>query len=456
MGLCPNHIFAAYEIKRCRGIIAAVSGGSDSLGLLFLLKDYLAQLNNPPQLMAVTVDHQLRKESRDEAELVAALCKAQQIEHRILAWDEAKPASGISAAARSARYRLLVQAAKEAGADMILTGHTRDDQIETFLMRQSRSTHSQARGLAAMARRSRLENSVELIRPLLEISRQSLRAELQARGIGWVDDPSNHNAEYERPRIRLQQAKDVDPDLILAKVALAKAARKKDNSAVISALADPACLKLDSAGAFLVDAQIYAQLPENPRRLFAGLLTSLAGGRRFLPGDAERMRIENMLTGQESRTRLTVLGALIERGENGEPHRFCRERRNLPVVNLSLKYPIIWDGRYCFFYKGNENFEIRAPGRQELLDYMKSHAIELNKADREALLVLPALYKEGKLAHLIFGKPAHLHKEIRDQLEIKRHFALYDHVLTGYDFGLAAAVERRIGRECFDFSKPDS
>src|SRR5690606_27494731 len=306
----------------------------------------------------------------------------------------------ISAAARSARYRLLVQAAKEAGADMILTGHTRDDQIETFLMRQSRSTHLRARGLAAMARRSRLENSVELIRPLLEISRQSLRAELQARGIGWIDDPNNHNAEYERPRIRLQQAKDVDPDLILAKVALAKAARKKDNSAVISALADPACLKLDSAGAFLVDAQIYAQLPENPRRLFAGLLTSLAGGRRFLPGDAERMRIENMLTGQESRTRLTVLGALIERGENGEPHRFCRERRNLPVVNLSLKYPIIWDGRYCFFYKGNENFEIRAPGRQELLDYMKSHAIELNKADREALLVLPALYKEGKLAHL--------------------------------------------------------
>lgn len=456
MGLCPNDIFAAYEIERCRGIIAAVSGGSDSLGLLFLLKDFLAKLSNPPRLTAVTVDHQLRKESRQEAEAVAALCKAHQIEHRILTWDEVKPASGISAAARSARYRLLVRAAKEAGADMIVTGHTRDDQIETFLMRRSRSSHSHARGLAAMAICSRLENSVELIRPLLDVSRQSLRAELRARDIGWIDDPSNNNAEYERPRIRLTQAKEVDPERILAQVALATAARQQDNLAVISALADPASLWLDSTGALSVDSEIYAQLPENPRRLFAGLLTSLAGGRRFLPGDAERMRIENMLTGQESRARLTVFGALIERGGNGGPHRFCRERRNLPVVKLSLKCPVIWDGRYRFFYSGGENFEIRAPGRQELLDYMKPRAIELEATQREALLVRPALYKEGKLAHLLFVDPAHLHKEIRDQLEIKRHFALYDHVLTGYDFGLADAVERRIGREYFDFYKSDS
>ena len=451
MGLSPIKIFEPFGLERAKGIVAAVSGGSDSLALLFLLKDHLATLENPPPLTAVTIDHRLRAVSADEAENVGKLCHAYGIAHRVFAWEEAKPKTGIAAAARSARYRMLVQAAQEVGADFIATGHTRDDQIETFLMRQERSSHSEARGLAAMASRSWLESSVELIRPLLDQSRMTLRDELTKKGISWIDDPSNVNTSYERPRVRLTSAAEADPETILAQIALAGAARKRDNAALMSALADPDCVKMNPLGTISVDAEIYAALPENVRRLFSGLLASIAGGRRFLPGDAERSRIERVLSGNEKTDRMTVFGALVELGRRGLPHRFRRERRNLPIMRLETGQRIIWDGRFRFTNKGNRTLEIRSPDRQELADFIELSELDVDSVQRDALLVLPAIYENGKLLQL----PAVNGQQLPAGITVEKHFAIFDHVLPGYDFGLANAVEKRFGRECPNFYKPD-
>lgn len=450
MGLSPNDIFEPFRLENAKGIIAAVSGGSDSLALLFLLKDYLATLDNPPPLTAVTIDHRLRAESTQEADNVGALCHQHGIAHRVLSWDEAKPKTGLAAAARSARYRLLVQAAHEAGADFIATGHTRDDQIETFLMRKERSSHSEARGLAAMAPQSWLENSVVLVRPLLETSRLNLRQELTEKAVVWIDDPSNVNTSYERPRVRLTSATEVDPDRVMAQVALASAARKRDNAALVAALSDPVCLQIIAFGTILVDASIYAMLPETVRRLFSGLLASIAGGRRFLPGDAERARIEKLLSGQEKVGRLTVFGSLVELGRNGEPHKFRRERRNLPTIQLHPGQTIIWDGRYRLTNHTQTTFEVAAPDRQELVDFIEMHQIELDFAQREALLVLPAIYENGKLLQV----PTVKGQQLPLGITVEKHFAIFDHVLPGYDFALAKAIETQFGRECPNFYKP--
>ncbi|MEL4376926.1 tRNA lysidine(34) synthetase TilS [Brucella cytisi] len=456
MGLSPSNIsklFEPFGFEQAKAVIAAVSGGSDSLGLLFLLRDYMAMLQNPPRLIAVTVDHQLRAESKAEAENVGLLCRQYGIEHRILVWDEAKPTSGLAAAARTARYRLLVQAARDVGGAFIVTGHTQDDQIETFLMRKERSAHAEARGLAAMSSRSLLdglglEGSVELDRPLLFVSRQTLRDELRGRGINWVDDPSNANIEYERPRIRLGIAAEADRQVVLDQIAGAGAARERDNAALIAALGDPASLRVDAAGTLLVDPQLYAVLPDNVRRLFAGLLAAIAGGRRFLPGDSERSRIERVLSGDDDTHRLTVFGALIERGDSGSPHRFLREKRNLPKLHLKPGKPIVWDGRFRFLNQSATGFDLAAPGRQELTDFLKSQNIEIESRKREALLVSPALYREGRLFALLFLQDG----EFQQDIHIERHFAIFDHVLPGHDFDLARAVEARIGRICAEMS----
>ncbi len=117
-------------------LVLAVSGGPDSTALMVLAARWRDALKgNKPKLIAVTVDHGLRKESKREAADVARLARRLKIAHRIVRWSGRKPATGLQQAARAARYRLLAEAARKARAAHILTAHTLDDQAETVLIR---------------------------------------------------------------------------------------------------------------------------------------------------------------------------------------------------------------------------------------------------------------------------------------------------------------------------------
>ena len=139
-------------------IVLAVSGGPDSIALMWLAARWRRALRRGPRLIAVTVDHGLRREAAREARDVKHLAKTLDLPHRTLRWSDAKPKTGVPAAARAARYRLLAEAARASGATHILTAHTRDDQAETLLMRMLRG--SGITGLAAMARQSRARRRV--------------------------------------------------------------------------------------------------------------------------------------------------------------------------------------------------------------------------------------------------------------------------------------------------------
>src|SRR4051812_36050403 len=105
-------------------LVLAVSGGPDSTALMWLAARWRDELDNPPKLVAVTIDHGLRKESGREARAVARLAKALNIEHVTLRWTGRKPKTGIQEAARNARYRLLSEEAHRRNAIHILTAHT--------------------------------------------------------------------------------------------------------------------------------------------------------------------------------------------------------------------------------------------------------------------------------------------------------------------------------------------
>jgi tRNA(Ile)-lysidine synthase len=189
-----------YDESGRPGALVAVSGGSDSLGLLHLLKLWReggGQSGGP--LVAATVDHGLRPGSGDEARRVGALAVAWGFEHVLLVWRGAKPETGIQEAARAARYDLLAGEAERRDFANLVTAHTRDDQAETVLMRLLRG--SGVKGLAGMSRAS-YRGRVLVHRPLLDVSRARLRRALQDAGVEWLDDPSNEDERFLRPRLR--------------------------------------------------------------------------------------------------------------------------------------------------------------------------------------------------------------------------------------------------------------
>jgi tRNA(Ile)-lysidine synthase len=185
--------------KSVPAIVLAVSGGPDSIALMWLAGRWRRTLARGPRLIAVTVDHGLRAEAAREAREVKRLARALDLPHRTMRWTGAKPRTGLPAAARNARYRLLAQAARSSGATHILTAHTRDDQAETLLMRLFRG--SGIAGLAAMAPLTEREG-VWLARPFLNVSKSQLVATLKSAKIGFAEDPTNRDTHFTRPRIR--------------------------------------------------------------------------------------------------------------------------------------------------------------------------------------------------------------------------------------------------------------
>ncbi len=178
-------------------LAVGLSGGADSTALLHLAAHWARRRGG--SILALTVDHGLRAGSAAEAAEVASRCAVLGIEHRILAWRGDKPRSAIQARARAARYDLLELACAENGVLHLLLGHHADDQRETIAMRAARSSGPIGlAGMSAIAER----RHVRVLRPLLALGRASLRIWLAARGIAWLEDPSNRDPRFLRARMR--------------------------------------------------------------------------------------------------------------------------------------------------------------------------------------------------------------------------------------------------------------
>lgn len=191
-----EHLFGS--LSQASGIVAAVSGGPDSMALMHLLARWRAADPHPPVLVA-TVDHGLRPEAAEEAAFVAQHAALLGLPHRTIAWTGEKPQAGVQEAAREARYRLLVRYAHEEGASHLVTAHTLDDQAETVMIRLSRG--SGLSGLAGM-RPQRDRDGILHARPLLGLPKRALLDLCRKEDWGFVSDPSNADERFARVRWR--------------------------------------------------------------------------------------------------------------------------------------------------------------------------------------------------------------------------------------------------------------
>lgn len=214
------------SLPRASGVVAAVSGGGDSVAMLRILADLRAGLEL--RLSVAHLDHGTRGEaSRADSAFVADLAEGLGLPIDLGSWSPRREGH-FEEDARAARYAWLVEVAGRRGAAFVAAGHTRDDQAETVLHRIVRGTG--LRGLAGMPRRRRLAEGVTLIRPLLGASRESLRGYLGAIGQACREDATNDDLARTRNRIRRDLlpriAAEYNPNVVEALDRLASFARE--------------------------------------------------------------------------------------------------------------------------------------------------------------------------------------------------------------------------------------
>jgi tRNA(Ile)-lysidine synthase len=327
----------------------AVSGGADSMALLRLTSRWLEAIGAPrAALRVLTVDHGLRAEAAAEAAQVAAWTRTLGHPHHILCWGKGAAAivqANVQEKARAARYSLLLGWCRAQGVRMLLLGHHRDDQAETFLLRLARG--SGVDGLTAMPERAR-RAGVVILRPLLDWPKARLEATLRACGQDWIEEPSNGDPRFARVRLRRLMpalaAEGLSPERLAAtarRMARARAALEQATAALLAQAA-----RFEEAGYWRLDRGPLVAAPEEIG------LRALSHVLRHVGGQSHPLRL----------ARLEALHAWLRSGveSGGRTLAGCRilpAGRDLvlvvrepsaigPPFSLAPGAAALWDGRF--------------------------------------------------------------------------------------------------------------
>jgi tRNA(Ile)-lysidine synthase len=323
-------------------LAVAVSGGADSMALSLLAAGWVGRRRG--EITALIVDHGLRPESAAEGRQVAAWLDQRDIPVRRLAWTGAKPETAVQEAARTARYRLMAEWCRDQGVLHLLLGHHQGDQAETVLMRLAGG--SGADGLAAMP--AIVETApVRLLRPLLDVRTERLRETLRRRRQSWIEDPSNRDLRFLRPRLRAAGpalAEAGVSDHGLADAAAHLGAARRLHEADTAALLARAC-RLDGAGIARLSRRPLMMAPDDVGHRAFGRVLACVGGAIHVPAAKKVARLLEAVRRMGDTGSRTLGGCriIVER----EWLLVCRESRHVAApVAVVAGSTVRWDNRF--------------------------------------------------------------------------------------------------------------
>ena len=287
-------------------VLVMVSGGADSVGLL----DALRELYGPDALVALHVNHGLREAAGEDERHCAEVCERLGV--RLEVEQVEVPRGGnLEARAREARYEAAERVRARLRLDLVATGHTADDQLETVLYRLA--TSPGRRALLGMRPRTGT-----LVRPLLGVGREQVRAYCRERGLEWREDETNQDRRFARNRLRL----DVLPALRAIHPAalenvLATVEELRDEAELLDAAVDEAADRVATGGPEpAVDANRLAELAPPLRRLVLRRVAEQAAG-ESLPLSARRVQEIEQLASRGGSGSLDLGGGLRVVAEYG-------------------------------------------------------------------------------------------------------------------------------------------
>ncbi len=323
-------------------LAVAVSGGADSMALALLAHGWAIKKGGTIQ--ALTVDHGLRTGARAEALMTRRRLRALGIPCCILTWQGTKPGTGIQAAARAARYELLQDWCAGHGVLHLLLAHHLSDQAETLLLRLQSGSGSD--GLAAMAPVNET-SGVRLVRPLLGVAPERLRATLEKHRVEWLEDLSNRDTAFTRVRLRrllpLLASHGLDAARLgdaVRDIAHARAAAETETTRLLARTA-----ALYPAGFCVLDrATIATAAPQLAQRAVARVLTCI-GGNPYPPGRRPVAGLFGAIAAPGQFKGRTLAGCRL--APAGDRIIVCRESRSLgPARKLVPGAVVEWDGRF--------------------------------------------------------------------------------------------------------------
>jgi len=367
----------------------AFSGGGDSTALVHALKGH------PRRGPVFIVDHQLRAESAAEALYAKAFAESCGYPVSILKWSHNNPKTGLQEKARRARYGLLGEACRKHRIEHLLTAHSEDDQAETDW-----------RGAAGMAEQTYAPvwselAMVNLVRPLLGISRKALREYNTHHGLSWSEDPSNQNRDYARIRARDYLSKNLTIKAELLETAKHLREGLLGERGLILNEAKR-IVRLDKYGIIYLSA-----IPSS--ELLRELIHVAGGGGQVIDREKVKRLRQNMTTSDFKAG--TLAGALLKPQKDG--FFICRDlsavkgrkdsvtRQGVKAKNLSFQpYPRIWDGRYVLNCRdGTECNDIRSIYHCAS-DLRPDHRQALKDVPPDARLTIPVVNFSGMPAHI--------------------------------------------------------
>ncbi|MCR6658369.1 MAG: tRNA lysidine(34) synthetase TilS [Asticcacaulis sp.] len=325
----------------------AVSGGGDSVALFYALAEW-----GQRPLEAFCVDHGLNPQSAQWTQSVSDHAARVGAGFTALYWQGEKPLTGLAAAARLARHRLLAEAAREKGVSVLCLAHTADDITEAQAMRAQGSNVGAPKAWAPSPVWPEGRN-IFLYRPFLDIRRETLRDYLRGIGVVWIDDPANESPQSLRARTRKHlREKPME-------------AQAPEGETSLTAAQLQALLHLPEMlipfGMVAFRAEAFDALPRKTALKLLATAAVCAGGGDKLPG---REKVAALLENLSSGKPLTLAGTRVCRRE--DVITLSREAgdigRNRPgTLSISETGEAVWDGRFAV--RSSQPGEIVASGR---------------------------------------------------------------------------------------------
>ena len=384
-------VYSNDEIKIC----LAVSGGSDSNSLLFLSKIFENKSKRKIKIYCVTVNHDLREEALEEALFVKHLCEQLNISHEILKWEHKNfdfdQHGKLENAAREARYKLISDFCEKKEIKAILTGHTWNDQLETFEMRKK--TGSSKSGLACMSQIKSLSENLKIIRPLLRFSKNHLRDFLKTKNAEWKNDPMNEMDEFMRVSIR-KKIKNYDEEKIenISKEIL-NFGRQRNEIETRAVDVLKKCIFFPYGYAAIDLNLMTAEQIEIQCEILKRIIWNI-GRKKYA------MNITSDILQNISEKKINTLGRCLFKIKKNRMFIF-RENRNIRPVKIETMIPnenYIFDNRFSISVnKKSNDINIKCTENEDLpvlKKILKKNNIEI---PHEVISTLPCLYQGNKM-----------------------------------------------------------